>query len=83
MPCPNQTFGVSEGDEIRAIEAAIADGKITTIAEVYAYERWGGSLHLARQTGDFPALEGPAPTGDPRKVIEAIAPTFRRVPRVQ
>src|ERR1700677_4197662 len=55
MPCPNLTPGVSEGDEIRAIEAAIADGRITTIAEVYAYERWGGSMHLAMQTGRFPA----------------------------
>lgn len=57
MPCPNSVDGVSEGDEIRAIEAAMADGKITSIAEVYAYERWGGSLHLAALTGRFPELE--------------------------
>lgn len=71
MPCPNAVDGVSEGDEIRAIEAAMADGKITTIAEVYAYERWGGSLHLAALTGRFPQLDpkpvrelGPVHLGD-------------------
>ena len=86
MPCPNLTPGVSEGDEIRAIEAAIADGRITTIAEVYAYERWGGSMHLAMQTGRFPALTGPEPVVDKQlqqKVLDAIAPSFRRVPRAQ
>lgn len=61
MPCPNDVPGVSEGDEIRAIEGAIADGAITTWAELVAYEKWGGSLHLARQAGRMPQLEGPEP----------------------
>jgi hypothetical protein len=76
MPCPNVVFGVSEGDEIRAIERAMADGLITTLAEVYAYEAWGGSLHLAWQRGTFPALEGPEPKNEP---IE-LPGVFGRVP---
>lgn len=76
MPCPNPTPGVSEGDEIRAIERAIADGLITTLAEIYAYEAWGGSLHQAWQRGTFPALEGPEPTNKP---IE-LPGLFRSVP---
>lgn len=86
MPCPNDAPGVSEGDEIRAIERAMADGRITTVAEVYAYERWGGSLHLAAISGQFPALQGPEPVADKQlqqKVQRAIAPAFGRVPRAQ
>lgn len=86
MPCPNSIPGVSEGDELRAIAKAIGDGAITTRAELAAYERWGGSLHLAQQSGGFPALDGPEPVVNElgqQRVLEAIAPTFRRVPRVQ
>jgi hypothetical protein len=83
QPCPNDVEGVDSNDELRAVIRAMADGKITTIAEVWAYERWGGSLHLASQMGEFPALEGPAPVGDPDRVRLAIAPAFGRVPRAQ
>jgi hypothetical protein len=57
QPCPNDVDGVDTNDELRAVIRAMADGKITTIAEVYAYERWGGSLHLAQLTGRFPELQ--------------------------
>lgn len=81
MPCPNDIPGVSAGDEIRAIERAMADGRIKTLADAYAYERWGGSLHQAYQRNSMPALEGPEPNGDPEKVRKAIASSFGRVPR--
>lgn len=61
LPCPNIIDGIREHDEMRAIVKAIGDGRITTWAECAAYERWGGSLHLAQQTGDFPILEGAEP----------------------
>jgi len=83
MPCPNDNPGVSEGDEIRAIQRAMAEGRITNLAEAYAYERWGGSMHLAYQRQELPALEGPEPAGDPDRVRKAIAPAFGRVPRAQ
>jgi hypothetical protein len=83
MPCPNDVPGVSAGDEIRAIQRAMADGRITNLAEAYAYERWGGSLHLAYQRDQVPALEGSEPVGDPDRVRKAIAPAFGRVPRAQ
>lgn len=80
MPCPNPTPGVSEGDEIRAIERAIADGKITTRAELAAYERWGGSLHLAALTAHMPQLAGPDPVD--RGPIE-LPDVFRTVPALE
>ena len=63
QPCPNTTEGVAERDELLAIRTAIADGLITTTGQLAAYEAWGGSLHLARQAGRMPALDGPAPAG--------------------
>lgn len=63
QPCPNDVEGVAPHDELRAVIRAMADGRITTVAEVYAYERWGGSLHLAALSGRFPMLEGPEPRG--------------------
>jgi hypothetical protein len=77
QPCPNPVDGVSERDELIAIRRAIADGAITTVAEVYAYERWGGSLHLALQAGQLPQLAGPAPEGGQPVQITA----FQRIPR--
>jgi len=82
MPVPNHTPGVSEGDEIRAIERAIGNGLISSVAEAYAYERWGGSLHLAQLRGHMPQLEGPAPVGNPKAVEDFIAGTFPRRPEL-
>ena len=64
QPCPNDTPGVDERDELLAIRTAIADGRITTTAQLGAYKAWGGSLHLAA-LGEvaFPALEGPEAAG--------------------
>lgn len=76
QPCPNQVDGVDPRDELLAIRAAIADGQITTTGQIYAYERWGGSLHLARLTGRVPALDGPEPGNRP---IE-FGPVFPAVP---
>lgn len=64
QPCPNDVPGVSQHQEQLAIRMAIADGRITTTAQLAAYERWGGSLHLvALGEVAFPALEGPEPVG--------------------
>lgn len=76
QPCPNPVYGVTEQEELLAIRAAIADGHITTTAQLHAYERWGGSLHLARHTGQLPALDGPEPAkGRPLELD-----VFQRIP---
>lgn len=92
MPCPNTIRGVAEGDELRAIAKAIGDGRITTVAECAAYERWGGSLHLAQQAGRFPELSGPEPVnrgailaGPERRSGHptSVGAVMQRVPRGQ
>ena len=76
QPCPNHVEGVHSLDELRAINRAMADGHIATAAQVYAYERWGGSLHLAQLRGKVPELEGPEPADTPVKLPDV----FRHVP---
>lgn len=80
QPCPNDVHGVDSNDELRAVIRAMADGKIASIAEVWAYERWGGSLHLAALAGRFPELDV--------KPVRQLGPIdisdiFGRVPRAE
>lgn len=83
IPCPNTVPGVTEGDEIRALERAICDGEYTTRGQLAAYEKWGGSLHLAYQRGGrLPELTGPEPGNTGPLELEAffpaVAPLTRR-----
>lgn len=52
-PVPNTVEGVNFLDELRAVRAAIADGRMKDQAAADAYEKWGGSLHLAAQGGSL------------------------------
>jgi hypothetical protein len=82
QPVPNEVPGVNEREELLAVRRAIADGRINSIADLHAYEQWGGSLHLAYERGETPALTA-GPHAQPlrqRPVTQAIAGTFQRVP---
>lgn len=82
QPVPNPVPGVSERDELLAVRRAIADGRIKTPADVHAYEQWGGSLYLAYERGETPALT-PGPNAQPlrpRPVAQAIDAAFQHVP---
>lgn len=80
-PVPNTVEGVHYCDELRAVRTAIADGRIKDQADADAYERWGGSLHLANQRGELPRMHGaPALTMRARPVTETIKGAFQSVP---
>jgi hypothetical protein len=76
QPIPNTIPGVDEQDELRAITRAIADGRMASEADLVGYETWGGSLHLAWQAGQYPALEPAVRAANPQAVIDAIAGVF-------
>lgn len=84
-PTPNPHAEVTYGEELRAIRRAIADGRITDEQDVENYRRWGGSLHLAYERGESPAIEaGPdAQALRPRPVEQALASAFQAVPQVR
>lgn len=82
QPAPNLAPGVDEREELLAIRRAMADGHIRTLADVHTYEQWGGSLHLAYERGETPALT-PGPDAQPlrpRPVARAIGAAFQHVP---
>lgn len=56
LPPPNDAPGVSYPEELRALERAVGDGRITDQRDADAYTSWGGSLHLSYLREDFPEL---------------------------